>query len=149
MKLLPFTKLNHPKIIKLASTFPRVGYLEVSADNLAYLDVEDTYVHELFPLLKLKGVYKPDYFGTNPIGAHISVIYPEENIVLREEDLHQEHFFKIIGNYTAEHNSKKYFVLGIESPTLSLLRHKYGLSDKPCFKNHGVDFHITYAISYL
>lgn len=149
MKLLPFVKLNYPKLTKLANTFSKVGCLEISQDNLIYLDIEDNFVHDLFPLLHLPDVHKPDYFGQNLIGAHISVVYPEENVMVADEDMHQEHTFEVVGVYSAIRNEKKYYVVGVKSDSLHNLRIRYGLPEKPCYKNYGVDFHITIGVKPL
>jgi len=147
MNTLPIKALDNPKLINRALELPSTGYLFTSSENLIYLDVDNEYIHQLFPLLKNKQVKKPNYFGGDLIGAHISTIYPEENIRIHKEDLGQKHEFKVKGIFTAKLHFKKYYVLIIESSTLLELRRKYGLSDMPFFNGYFVDFHITIAVS--
>lgn len=147
MKILPTKLLDNPKLFNRALEITPVGYLFTSNENLTYLDVDDEYIHQLFPLLKNKQFKKPNYFGGELIGAHISAIYPEENTRVNKEDLGQRHEFKVKGIFTARLELKKYYVLIIESSSLLELRRKYGLSDMPFFKGYFVDFHITIAVA--
>lgn len=123
------------------------GYLSITAENLVYLDINDDYIHQLFPLLQNNLITKPDYFGENLIGAHISVIYPEENKLVREECLNKKHYFNIKDLYVATLNCKKYYVITVASHTLLQLREKYGLPEMLCFKGHMIEFHITIGIA--
>lgn len=146
MKILPSKPLDNPKLINRASEIVSTGYLFTSDEKLVYLDVDDQYIHQLFPLLKNKQAKKPNYFGGELIGAHITAIYPQENVDLKKEDLGQKHEFIIKGVFSAKLESKKYYILTIESDSLLHLRRKYGLSDMPRFKDYWVDFHITIAV---
>lgn len=92
---------------------------------------------------------KPDYFTKNNIGAHISMIYPEEYEEVKGENLDQLHYFKVLGLFTAELDSKRYYVLGIEAPTLLNLRKSYGLSSKLCIKGYWVDLHMAIGVQPL
>jgi hypothetical protein len=145
MESLVTTRLMLPDVEALAKTLKLTGRLAESFGGLAYLDVDDAYIHELFPILSshAPNVQKPDYFGKGSIGAHITVTYPEEGVLIRKEDLGQEHKFKITGLYTSELITKKYYVLQVTAPSLLALRRSYGLPDKLQFLNRFVDFHIT------
>lgn len=146
MKTLLFKKLNNDKLIEAALQLSTSGYLAVTSKNLTYLDIDDQYIHQLFPLLEDKTIKKPDYFGQNSIGAHISVIYPEENTSIDQVDLGIQHHFTINGIYTAELGLKSYYALIIESASLSQLRKKYGLPRLLCLKNFRVEPHITVGV---
>lgn len=146
MRLLPFTKLHLPRLLSVAKKIPPVGYIQATEDNLIYLDVDDAFVHSLFPLLHHKAARKPNYFEENLIGAHISVIYPEEARLLRAEDSGQEHRFSLLDVYSAELDDRLYFVLMIESPSLVAFRQRYGLEDQPTFKQHRIKLHITIGV---
>ena len=148
MRVLPFSKLNLPKLEKLAKKINPEGFTALSPNGLTYLDIDDNYIHTLYPLLPFKNISKPKYFNDNAIGAHISVIYPEENRIILAHDLNQAHHFEVTGIYTALHNAKRYFVVGVSSPSLLALRTGYQLPEKPVFKNLGVDFHITIAVRF-
>lgn len=149
MKILPIKKLDNDKLISAASKLASVGYLAVTEHNLVYLNIDDEYIHQLFPLLEGKKIEKPDYFGENLIGAHVSTIYPEENKLIMNEDLGEKHRFKVKGAYTAKLDTKKYYVITVDSPSLVQLRKKYELPQLLCFKNYLIEFHITIGIKIL
>lgn len=146
MKRPRIINLNVPtlndRVLKLSST----GKLAVSKNNLFYLDVDDEYVHQLFPLLNNSDIKKPNYFDQDSAGAHITVIYPEENREIYREDLAQKHHFMVNKLVTAEIGFKTYYMLLIESPSLLDLRRKYALPDWLSFKGYSIGFHITIAV---
>jgi hypothetical protein len=139
-------KLNNPEIICTASHLATFGKLTISNNKLVYLDIDDAYIHRLFPLLDDEQINKPDYFKQDSVGAHVSVVYPEEHPLLDKRDFGKEYHFKIKELVIAEINQKNYYILLLDSPMLSQLRIKYGLSEKLHFKNHLIDFHITIAV---
>jgi hypothetical protein len=138
-----------PAIIHAASHLKCRGQLARSENNLTYLDIDDAYIHKLFPLLQNNQIKIPNYFGVKSSGAHISIIYPEENIQINGDDLNREHEFKVNGAFAAEIGLKKYYVLMVDAPSLLLLRRKYGLSDMLPFKGYSIDFHITIGVQPL
>jgi hypothetical protein len=139
-------KLNNKELIHKASRLPSSGTLVKSANNLIYLNINDAYIHHLFPLLKEKQIKKPNYFGKGLAGAHISVIYPEEAVQFDTRDLGKQYQFKINELIIAEMNLKKYYVVLVECPELRQLRNKYGLADQLNFKNYWIDLHITVGV---
>jgi len=150
LKMFPsITQLKNEQLLHSGSTLKCSGILARSANNLIYLDVDDAYIHHLFPLLTQPGINKPNYFGNGMAGAHISVIYLEENRVFNPQDLGKEYLFKINELVIAEMNLKKYFVLLANCPDLVQLRAKYGLAKQLNFKGYWIDLHITIAVSRL
>lgn len=150
LRMIPsITQLKNEQLLHAGSTLKCSGILARSVNNLIYLDVDDAYIHRLFPLLTQSGINKPNYFAKGMAGAHISVIYPEENRVFNPQDLGKEYFFKIKELVIAEMNLKKYFVLLATCPDLVQLRAKYGLSKQLYFKGYWIDLHITIAVSQL
>ena len=147
MKNLPITKLDNPKLIDEASKLIPFGTLIVTADKLVCLNIGDDWIHQLFPLLQGSSIKKPSYFGGDLIGAHISVIYPEEGASISKESLGKKHHFTVKNLYLAVLDSKKYYVLTIESPSLSELRKNHGLSEMLSFKGYAIEFHITIGVS--
>jgi len=143
MKIPLILKLNAPTIIDAVSHLKQKGQLATSKNNLVYLDIDDAYIHKLFPLLRDHQIKMPDYFGDGSVGAHITVIYPEENKKVNAHDLHQEHRFFVKDIVTVEIALKTYYVLLIESPSLLRLRKKYNLPDLLSFKGYSIGFHIT------
>src|SRR5829696_1009800 len=118
MKTPLIKKLNIPNLISAASHLALDGKLAISDNNLVYLSVHDDYIHQLFPLFANQKIKKPDYFGAGSAGAHISVIYPEENILISSNDLDGEHKFEIEGACTAEIGLKNYYALMVNAPSL-------------------------------
>lgn len=141
------TQLKNDKLLHAGSTLSCSGVLARSANNLIYLDVDDAYIHRLFPLLREQAIKKPDYFGRGRAGAHISVIYPEEGIVFNPQDLGIKYFFTVKELVLAEMNLKKYYVLLVNCPNLVQLRSKYSLPKQLNFKGYWIDLHITIAVS--
>ncbi len=123
---------------------PKEGTLIVKSDGFGYIDVDDDYIHQLFPLLGLEeeGFIKPPYFRTpEPIGAHISVFYVAENII--PEEINESFSFEleriVVVKPTAD---KSYVILEVKAPELEKLREKYGLSPKV----FGQEYHISLAV---
>ncbi len=129
MKTPIITKLHVPAIINAASHLKQKGQLAMSKNNLLYLDIDDTYIHKLFPLLHDYQVKMPDYFGEKSVGAHITAIYPEEGRDINKEDLSIEHNFSIKNLVFTEIGPKTYYILLVDSPSLLQLRRKYSLPD--------------------
>lgn len=151
MQELKIIELNEPDLIELASKLAQIGRIEVSQDNLSYLNIDDNFIHYLQPLLDDDTTQKPDYFdhSTNFIGAHISVIYPEEGIIIEPQDLNSIHRFTVTGLFRAECGQKIYYALRVISPSLLRLRHKYGLQDKLLLQNNLLDLHITVGVKLI
>ncbi|KTC78412.1 hypothetical protein [Legionella brunensis] len=148
LKLIHF---NIPELLNKARSLPLSGRLTMSTDGLLYLDLSDDYIHTLYPLLKnyFADIVKPDYFGQKSAGAHISVIYPEENKIINSDELEKQHSFEILQAFAADLVNKRYYVLAVSAPTLVELRNKYGLGPQLNFKSHWIDLHITVGVSSL
>lgn len=150
MKSLSFNRVNNPFLIEKAFHLTPKGVLSIHKNALTYLDIDDAYIHTLFPLLEESSVLeKPDYFGKENIGAHVSIIYPEETLLPENNEIGTEHFFQVKGLVTTFLEGKLYYVLEVDAPSLLALRKKYGLPNQPCFKRHLVNFHITIATRAL
>lgn len=147
MKIPLFTTLSNPTLLAAATKLPKTGKLLLSKNYLTYLDVDNRYILELFPLLKIDHIQQPDYFGHNSAGAHISVVYPEEHKKIQKKDLNQEHHFEVTDLISAELFHKTYYALLVNAPSLVALRKKYGLPEALNFKGYAIDFHITVAVS--
>lgn len=145
MNDLFYERLIFPELLYQAKHFKIEGTLALSLSGLVYLDIDDNYILELFPLLhtKYQEVARPDYFDMDAIGAHISAVYPEENRRIPDEELGKKYQFKIMGLYSVVLNNKKYYILLVNSPSLLIFRAKYGLPNQLKFKGYGIDLHIT------
>ena len=149
MKQLYLFESDNPEIIKASQHLSSTGNTQISDNNLFYLDINDAYIHQLFPLIRDAGIKKSEYFGEKSAGAHITVAYPEEGKKINEEDLAQEYSFIIKKFVAAEIGQKKYYVLLVESSSLLQLRKKYNLPDLLNFKGYSIGFHITIGVKTL
>jgi hypothetical protein len=127
----------NPEITRHIKELTPSGKLAVTQNNLTYLKLDDNYIHELFPLITQPGIQKPDYFNPGSEGAHMTVIYPEENKTIKAEDLNQQHEFTINQIATAEIINK------ID------LRHRYQLPDLLGFRGYAIGFHITIGFEMI
>ena len=141
------TELSCKTVFHKTSTLKKEGLLE-QRDHYCYLKIDDDFIHFIHPALNSYGaVDKPDYFKPpEDVGAHISVIYPEENIHVNRKHIGQKHLFSIDGLIKARFGLKEYFALSIISPSLAVFRQKYGLDPKPTFKGQQIVFHITVGV---
>lgn len=138
--------LKLPKLIDAAQRLSSTGSTLTTKNNLFCLNIDDNYIHQLFPLLEDPQVKKPNYFGEKSVGAHITIIYPEESKNIDAYDLQQEHGFFVKNIVTAEIGQKIYYVLLVDSPSLLQLRRKYNLPDLLSFKGYSIGFHITIGV---
>jgi len=121
---------------------PKQGKLVQRENGYAYIKVDDNYINELFGLLHAEpGYKKPPYFRRpDAPGAHISVVYEDEHVKLKE--VGQEFSFTLRKIVTVRlKDGTSYMVLEVIAPELENLRVSYGLSRK--LKNH--EFHISIA----
>lgn len=150
MAMIPkIIKVDIPEIIQTANNLSLDGKLAISDNNFTYLNIDNNYIHQLFPLLKYNSAQKPDYFGKKSAGAHITVIYPEENKKINKKELNKKYHFLIKDLVTIEVNQKIYYALLVESPSLLQLRRQYHLPDMLYFKGYSVGFHITIGVQHL
>lgn len=127
--LSPFT----PQIPDSAiAEYPSWGILRENTDGFIYVDVDDNYIHELIHFIEGEGYQEPPYFGGSElVGAHISVVYANEERMgsLAEEGqiihftprecrvVHPPHWNGVEDVYLIE----------VDAPELDLIRAKYGL----------------------
>lgn len=149
MQLLEITDLNYPDLLQTAQSLNNIGNIVVTPNNLTCLKVDDAYIHRLFPLLPIPGITKPNYFKTNGIGAHISVIYPEEGVAIANKDLGILHTFRVTGIFNTVIHQKRYYAFKVSAPTLIVLRESSQLSRELNFKNYWIGPHITVATASL
>lgn len=119
---------------------PKDGVLVQNADGYAYIKVDDAYIHDLFPKLHADpGYQKPPYFRRKDApGAHISVVYANERVKLRE--VGKRYSFSLNDLVVVQgKNKNSYIILQVDAPELEELRKSYGL--KPKLQGH--EFHIT------
>jgi hypothetical protein len=141
------TQLTNPVLMQASLSLDAIGKIAISANDLLYLKVEDAYIHQLFPLLQNKNAQKPDYFGSGSVGAHISIIYPEETTFIPSLHCNEKHSFLVKELVAAELGAKTYYAIAVEAPSLLQLRRKYALPDQLCLKGYLISFHITIGIA--
>jgi hypothetical protein len=140
----------------LINLCPRQGSLCVSLESTyCYLKIDDRFILESFPRIKEKikeEIELPTYFSTLSIGAHISIIYPEEIKTegmkdnLKNENQDSLLAFDISQLIKISVFNKTYYVLSVISPSLEAVRKKHSLPSSLNFKGLLVPFHITLAI---
>lgn len=136
--------IQNKKLLEKANVFLKTGAV-FQQGFYAFLKIEDRFIHDLWPEFQPKeNIKKPDYFEEpDPVGAHISIVYPEENCFLDAIDVGMSHCFDIKELCSVVLGVKEYFVLMVSSPSLGTLRSKYSLGMQPIYKNFKIDFHIT------
>lgn len=139
--------LSIPTLNNSLTNLMRSGKIIVKSDYM-YVDIDDQYIHKLFPLIHVDGICKPNYFTakTNYMGAHISVIYPEENVFIQNDFVGSTLDFEIVGAFTAQIYNRQYFMLTISAPMITQIRESHGLIAKLTFKGYPVDPHITIGV---
>lgn len=129
------------------NNLPNCGTLKAE-NGFVYVDVDDKYVHDLIQFIEKSGFQKPPYFGESDlVGAHITVIYPDEmkkyNLDQISESGTTIHFDPIECKLLTPPNWKEidqvYCIL-INSPQLDVIREKYGLPTRE------YKFHITIGV---
>ncbi len=141
------TPLKIPKLMEIAAELPLQGTLAMSTNKLVYLNIDNDYIYRLYPLLDIPFITEPNYFNSGGIGAHISIIYPEEYESSIINELGNRYHFNIQNFVSAQFEHKIYYVLLIESTSLLQLRRQYKLPDYLNFKGYKITFHITVAKS--
>jgi hypothetical protein len=141
-KMIPYTSIPNTNLIMAARRLPPFGKLAMR-DDLLYLDIDNHFILNLLPLTNIRAIKPPDYFGEQGIGAHISVIYPDELITVPILDFEERHSFVISGFFKVIITPKQYFALGVISPALDKIRAHCHLPAELCFKGYQVGFHIT------
>jgi hypothetical protein len=129
-----------------------VGKLKLLDGNYLYLDVSNDYIHTLYPLLEnniKEKVSQPNYFTDekNHIGAHASVIYPEEKSIQNISGCLGKYYdFTVQGLFVKDVHAKRYYALKIQSPELLTLRQQNQLPNELNFRGNNISFHITLAV---
>ena len=142
-----FTELPDQSVIEIAASLNTEGTMQQRGDY-CYLNIDDGFIHQIHPLLAhYERIEKPDYFNDpNPIGAHISVIYPEEMVRVLPSQLDGIHRFSVSGLMKAQYGTKDYFMLSVIAPSLSAFRQLQYLSSRPIWKRQEIMFHITVGV---
>lgn len=142
------SKINSREVIscpelleEVRCNFPLSGILKQEPDGFTYVDLDDRYIHELIEQLPQEGFSEPDYFGPGLIGAHITVIMPEEWTTIQKiEECGTEVSFSLKACeivHPEREDIDEIFLITLEAPYLTVLREKYGLPQSL------FDFHIT------
>lgn len=130
----------------IENNLPHVGILK-NSDGFVYVDVDDGYIHNLITWIQQDGFEEPPYFGAGLVGAHITVIYPDEIKKYGLTDItecgEQISFVpkdcQIVYPPRGKEIDEVYFVV-VESPQLDQIRKKYGLTKREYV------FHITIGV---
>lgn len=140
--------VDQPWVVEKVLQCKQKGVLKQKDNGYLYLEVSKDFIAQALPLLDAQGKIVPPrhYTSKKGIGAHISVMYENEQIqneIWEIQELGQEFTFSVIELRTVIVNSrgrlKKLWLIAVASPELEKLRESYGLPS--LLKNH--DFHIT------
>lgn len=129
------------------NNLPNSGTLK-AGNGFIYVDVDDKYVHDLIQFIEKSGFQKPPYFeDSNLVGAHITVVYPDEmkkyNLDQISESGTTIHFDPVECKLITPPNWKeidKVYCIVVNSPQLDEIREKYGLPIRE------YRFHITIGV---
>jgi len=139
---------EQPWVLSQAERLEHRGTLKQKPNGYLYLEVSNEFISRILPLLDAPGKLVPPrhYTSKKGIGAHVSVMYENEQIeheIWTIDELGQEFDFEILDLRTVKLNkdnkAKKLWLLAVSAPKLEQLRERYGLASK--LKGH--DFHIT------
>lgn len=126
---------------------PHSGTLR-SSDGFVYVDLDDEYIHGLIPFIQQDGFQEPPYFGeAGLVGAHITVIYPEEVAKYGVKEIRESgevisfvpQKCQVVHPPKWKQIDEVYFIV-VEAPQLDKIREKYGLPKRK------VPFHITIGV---
>ncbi|GAB5411344.1 MAG: hypothetical protein ChlgKO_04580 [Chlamydiales bacterium] len=136
---------NESGIITYAQEHLRQTGILKNTNGFVYLDINDNYIFDLVPLIQETGFKSPPYFGKEGlVGAHISVIFPDELNDIEIDECGEEFSFRLMNCIAiAPEQYKgliKFYLLIVEAPELNSLREKYGLEKS----EH--NFHITIGL---
>jgi len=149
---LTFTKYNLPNLVKMISCLTSTGKITRTNTGYIYADIDNEFIHRSFALLKNTldiNIQKPDYFSldTDFIGAHISLVYPEENQTSEADFFDAQCHFSVEDIFSTVLDSKTYYGLKIVSQDITQFRKNLGLPEFLSIKGHTVFPHITIAVS--
>jgi len=149
--MLQLYSLISKKLMAQVKDLPHQGVIRANDQHYLYADIDDRFIHNTFPWLAVDNAVKPDYFteATSFIGAHISLIYPEEGVVLNQQWLGLSLTFQIEGLFYADIADKRYYTLKVDSTELENIRAQHGLGRKLLLKGYKVPPHITIACRSL
>ena len=137
---------HSPQVMEEVRALPHSGNLEI-LENFVYVAVDDAYIHDLVHWIEPDGFEEPPYFGPGLVGAHITVISPEEmqkHGVRKIDEIGQTIRFtprlcKVAHPGRWKEVEEVYFI-EVESPELDQIRAKYGLPKQQ------YAFHITVGV---
>jgi len=79
---------SEKSILKLISKLPKYGYVSLNSTGYVYLDLNDDWIYSLEDQLSKYGFDVPPYFyGTEPTGAHITIVPSSFSKRFKNEDV--------------------------------------------------------------
>ncbi len=125
---------------------PHCGILK-NLDGFVYVDLDDEYIHKLVSFIQEDGFEEPPYFGKGLVGAHITVIYPEElkKFIIGEIQECGEAIDFTTKKCEVVYPSRwqgidEVYLITVRSSKLDRIREKYGLPKQE------YEFHITIGV---
>lgn len=138
---------NKDQILEyVKENLPAWGIIKTRKDGYVYAELPNYYIYDPYTLLSQSYAQLPNYFDDeNSIGAHISLILPEENSK-KSLTLPEKIQFDVVDLLcTCPHNLlevKYLWYLTVKCQEIEEIRKKHNLSPKILDQ----DFHITFAI---
>lgn len=116
--------------------------------NYLYLKVDDGFIHLSYPFIKTLQILKPDYFSDRKkqMGAHISIIYPEEKAYIQKKFIDSVHCFTLGAIKSLKLGKKIFHAFQVQSESLSEIRRQHQLPNQLKFRGQYVPFHLTIGI---
>ncbi len=151
------TILDPPQILNyVEQQLNHTGFLRKSDNGMVYLEVAQTYITAIIPMLNNKNIEMPPYFEKGGIGAHVTVILPGEVDWSKAPSLpwgaqipfNIAHFVSVVPDKQppAPYTKKvsKLYLFTLEAAALESLRLVVGLPPQI----NGQEFHITVGVEY-
>ena len=130
---------------EVKQNLPLTGILKQESNGFTYIDLDDRYIHQLIQNLPIEGFVEPPYFGEGLIGAHITLVMPDEWAEIPQIEECDQPFSFVLKECEIVHplnwaEISEVFLITLDAPELTALREKYGL------KPRDFDFHITIGV---
>lgn len=119
---------NQPQVIEKVVQFQQKGILKQKDNGYLYVEVSNDFIADAIPLIDIPGKIVPPshYTSKKGIGAHISVMYENEQVlneIWEIKELGQEFSFTIMElrtvKLTKDNKMKKLWLIAVYAPNLN------------------------------
>jgi hypothetical protein len=143
-----WNRLIQEGVVEVVAPDDEVSQLEHSgilkqADQFVYVDVDDEFIYRLIQFAPEGFIEAPYFSDVDSVGAHITAIYPDEQVGVVEE-CGKKVFFTpmepIIVKPPAMPGVAEVYMVAVDAPELDVIRARYGLPKRR------YDYHITVGV---